>query len=65
MIGEIKTIKCKGCGAEIFFVTSRTGNFVPMNAEIEVADGKKILWQDEITGFKRLAEGLICQFIKS
>lgn len=56
-INNKKLTKCTGCGANIFFVTSKSGKYVPLNAEIEIADGNKILWQDEINGFKRLAEG--------
>lgn len=55
---EKKTItKCKACGADIFFITNRNGKYMPLNADVEVSDGTKLLWQDEITEFKKLAPG--------
>lgn len=50
-------IKCKACGDEIFFIKTKNGKFMPVNAEIETADGNKLLWVDELTGFKKLPAG--------
>lgn len=49
--------KCKACGADIFFIETKNGKFMPLNAEIETADGNKLLWVDELTGFKKLPAG--------
>lgn len=52
-----KITKCKACGEAIFFIQTKNGKFMPLNAEIETADGNKLLWVDELTGFKKLPEG--------
>lgn len=51
------TTKCKACGEEIFFIKTKNGKQMPMNAGIEISDGNKLLWVDELTGFKKLPAG--------
>ena len=53
----MKTTKCAGCGAEIFFVELKSGKYHPVDAEPVISDGTKLLYLDELKGFKKLPEG--------
>ena len=48
---------CKSCGAEIFFIKTKSGRFAPVDADITVSTGKELLYVDEIIGFKMIPEG--------
>lgn len=53
-----KIIKpCTACGEQIFFIKTKKGKSMPVNAEIVTSDGNKLLWVDEATGFKKLEAG--------
>lgn len=56
-MSEPKITQCKSCNANIFFVTSKNGKYIPVDAEIITSNGNDILWVDETAGFKKLAEG--------
>ena len=49
--------ECSGCGAEIKFVKSKAGKWLPIDADVVESDGTMILYVDELTGFKKLPAG--------
>jgi hypothetical protein len=54
---EKKITKCSGCNQEIFFIITKNGKAMPVDAEIVTSDGKQLLWVDELTGFRKLEAG--------
>lgn len=53
----IKISKCTSCGAEVIWVELKSGKWHPLDAEIVESDGTKLLYVDELSGFKKLPAG--------
>lgn len=51
------TVKCKSCGADIFFIKTKMGKWHPLDAGIIISDGKKLLFGGKLCGFKKLEAG--------
>jgi len=54
---ENKISKCTSCGDPVIWVELTSGKRHPLNAEIVESDGTKLLYVDELTGFKKLPAG--------
>lgn len=52
-----KTSNCSSCGAEVIWVELKSGKRHPLDAEIIVSDGTKLLYVDDLRGFKKLPAG--------
>ena len=48
---------CTSCGADILWVKLKSGKSNPLDPEIIVSDGTKILYVDEMQEFKKVAPG--------